>query len=54
MIGKGTGHAVDDRPLEEVVAELIGQGVPRMDAYKQVARERGISKREVYKQCESK
>ena len=49
MIGKGTGRATDDRPIEDVVADLESQGVPRMEAYKRVARERGISKREVYK-----
>jgi len=49
MIGKGTGRAADDRPIEDVVADLEAQGVPRMEAYKRVARERGISKREVYK-----
>lgn len=54
MIGKGAGRAMDDRPLEDIVAELESQGVPRMEAYKRVARERGISKREVYKKCESK
>lgn len=54
MIGKGTGRAVDDRPVEEAVAELMAQGVSRMDAYKRVARERGLSKRDVYKRCESK
>jgi 16S rRNA (cytidine1402-2'-O)-methyltransferase len=54
MIGKETERAVDSRPVEEAVAELVAQGVARMDAYKRVARERGISKRDVYKRCESK
>jgi 16S rRNA (cytidine1402-2'-O)-methyltransferase len=35
-------------PIDEAVAALISQGVARMDALKQVARERGLSKREVY------
>jgi 16S rRNA (cytidine1402-2'-O)-methyltransferase len=54
LIGKGPGRPLDDRPVEEAVAELVAEGVPRMDAYKRVARERGLSKRYVYKQCESK
>lgn len=54
MIGKRTGRIHDQRPVEEAVAELVGQGISRMDAYKRVARDRGISKRDVYKQCESK
>jgi len=40
----------DDRPVEDAVEELIRLGTPRMDAIKQVARERGLSKREVYDQ----
>ncbi len=49
MIGKGARAAQDDRPIEEAVAELIARGTPRMEALKVVARQRGISKREVYK-----
>ena len=37
----GEGHRID-------FAALVGRGVARMDAIKQVARERGLSKREVY------
>jgi 16S rRNA (cytidine1402-2'-O)-methyltransferase len=51
MIGKAAGPARDDRPIEDAVNDLIQQGVPRMDAYKRVARERGLSKRDVYRQC---
>jgi 16S rRNA (cytidine1402-2'-O)-methyltransferase len=54
MIGKATERAIDERPVEDAVAELVAEGVSRMDAYKRVARERGISKRDVYKRCESK
>ena len=54
MIGKGTAPQVDQRPIGEAVADLVAGGMPRMDAYKQVARERGLSKRDVYRQCESK
>ena len=48
LIGKGT-PVVSDTPVEEAVRELEQKGVPRMDAIKQVARERGLSKRDVYK-----
>jgi len=54
MIGKGAGRPMDRRPVEEAVEELIALGMSRMDAYKRVARERGISKRDVYKQIETK
>jgi 16S rRNA (cytidine1402-2'-O)-methyltransferase len=50
LIGKATAPAPDDRPLDQAVDELVGCGVPRMDAIKQVARRRGLSKREVYEQ----
>jgi len=36
-------------PIEEAVDELIRRGLPRMEALKAVARQRGLSKREVYK-----
>ena len=54
MIGKGMGRPVDEQPIAEAVAELVADGVPRMEAYKRIARERGLSKRDVYKECESK
>lgn len=50
LIGKATEPAPDDTPLEEAVELLIHEGVARMDAIKQVARRRGLSKREVYDQ----
>jgi len=49
LIGKAEAPPVDDTPLDEAVAALMREGVPRMDAIKQVARRRGLSKREVYK-----
>jgi 16S rRNA (cytidine1402-2'-O)-methyltransferase len=49
LIGKGSA-VVSDTPVAEAVAALEQQGIPRMDAIKQVARERGLSKREVYKE----
>jgi 16S rRNA (cytidine1402-2'-O)-methyltransferase len=48
LIGKAAEPAPDSRPLEDAVGELVRAGTPRMDAIKQVARRRGLSKREVY------
>jgi 16S rRNA (cytidine1402-2'-O)-methyltransferase len=50
LIGKATAPPPEDTPIVEAVGELIRAGVPRMDAIKQVARRRGLSKREVYDQ----
>ncbi len=49
LIGKALTPEVNDVPIEEVIEVLIGTGVGRMEAMKTVARERGLSKREVYK-----
>jgi 16S rRNA (cytidine1402-2'-O)-methyltransferase len=49
LIGKtGEGQA-DDTPLEEAVRAAEQQGLPRMEAIKHVAKQRGLSKREVYR-----
>jgi len=48
LVGKATEPRPDDTPVEEAVAALERGGAPRMDAIKQVARRRGLSKREVY------
>ena len=48
LIGKAAAPPPDDRPLDEAVRALMGNGTPRMDAIKQVARSRGLSKRQVY------
>jgi 16S rRNA (cytidine1402-2'-O)-methyltransferase len=37
-------------PIEKALESQIGSGLSRMEAMKAIARERGISKREVYKQ----
>jgi 16S rRNA (cytidine1402-2'-O)-methyltransferase len=50
LIGKAMAPPPDDTPIPEAVEALISGGVPRMDAIKQVARRRGLSKREVYDQ----
>jgi 16S rRNA (cytidine1402-2'-O)-methyltransferase len=48
LIGKAIAPPPDDTPIEEAVSVLERNGVPRMDAIKQVARRRGLPKREVY------
>ena len=49
IIGKGETAQVDDTPLAEAVDKLVQSGVPKMEALKTVARQRGLPKREVYK-----
>ncbi|HEU5022321.1 MAG TPA: 16S rRNA (cytidine(1402)-2'-O)-methyltransferase [Bryobacteraceae bacterium] len=49
MIGKADAPRAADLPLEATIEALIGAGIDRMEAIKTVARERGLSKREVYK-----
>ena len=49
LIGKTAEVQADDTPLEDAVRAAEQQGLPRMDAIKQVARQRGLSKREVYR-----
>ena len=41
-------HSGDLTPIEVAFDKLLEAGVPRMEAMKTVARERGLSKREVY------
>jgi len=49
LIGKAKeGSNANDLPLEDAVRELEAQGVSRMDAIKQVAKARGLGKRDVY------
>jgi 16S rRNA (cytidine1402-2'-O)-methyltransferase len=49
LIGKQEKRVVPDEPVADSVRRLEGAGMARMDAIKQVARERGLPKREVYK-----
>jgi 16S rRNA (cytidine1402-2'-O)-methyltransferase len=49
LIGKTDEVQADDTPLEEAVRAAERQGLARMEAIKQVARQRGLSKREVYR-----
>jgi 16S rRNA (cytidine1402-2'-O)-methyltransferase len=48
MIEKAVVQTEDSTPIEAAFDKLLEAGVPRMDAMKAVARERGLSKREVY------
>lgn len=48
MIGKSETPAADVVPIEVAFDQLIEAGMPRMEAMKQVARQHGISKGEVY------
>ena len=48
LIGRGSATIRDDRPLSQAVADAIRGGMERMDAIKHIARQRGLSKREVY------
>ncbi|HEY3824169.1 MAG TPA: 16S rRNA (cytidine(1402)-2'-O)-methyltransferase [Bryobacteraceae bacterium] len=49
LIAKASEPAHDDTPPEEAVDALVRAGVNRMDAMKTVARQRGLSKRDVYR-----
>ncbi len=51
MIGKAPPAKPDQNPetIQEAVEALIRSGVPRMDALKQIAAQRGLGKREIYK-----
>ncbi len=53
LLGKSDAPQAQTTTIDEEVASLIQSGVPRMDALKQVARRRGLSKREVYKSVSS-
>ena len=49
LIAKATAPEPDAMPIEEAIGLLVGAGVGRMDAIKTLARERGLSKRDIYK-----
>jgi hypothetical protein len=49
LIAKGTAPEPDGIPVEEAIGLLVSAGVGRMDAIKTLARERGLSKRDIYK-----
>jgi DNA-binding phage protein len=48
LIGRGDSTLRDSRPIPDAVAAAIAAGMDRMDAIKHIARQRGLSKREVY------
>lgn len=50
LIGKAESPEPDETPLTDAVRALEAQGVARMDAIKQVAKARGLSKRDVYRE----
>jgi 16S rRNA (cytidine1402-2'-O)-methyltransferase len=50
LVGRAAAPPPDNAPLDEAVEALLRGGVPRMEAIKSVARQRGLSKREVYAQ----
>ena len=53
VVGKAEAPPASTEPVVDALARLELAGVPRMDAMKQIARERGLSKREVYNAVES-
>ena len=52
LIGKAEAPPADPTSIEEAVEACERAGMSRMDAIKEVARKRGLSKREVYKQTQ--
>lgn len=50
LIGKGVQPPSFSEPVKEAVEKRIAGGSDRMEAIKEVARERGLSKREVYRE----
>jgi 16S rRNA (cytidine1402-2'-O)-methyltransferase len=53
LIGKATEVEVDETPLEDAVWAAERAGLSRMEAIKQVAKARGIPKRECYRRLTS-
>jgi len=52
LIGKATKPVADDTPINDAVESCIRGGMSRMEAMKTVARQRGLSKRDVYRHVE--
>ena len=52
LIGRGHEPASDSTTIEEAVEAHERAGMTRMDAIKEVARERGLAKREVYRRMQ--
>jgi 16S rRNA (cytidine1402-2'-O)-methyltransferase len=53
VIGKPLPMPLDERPVPEAVEAYVARGLSRMDAMKAVARDRGVSKREIYGKMEN-
>ncbi len=55
LVGRASGPAAaaGEMPVSEAVERHIRSGMTRMEAMKAVARERGLSKRDVYREVES-
>ncbi len=54
LIAKATGSEEGGLSVEDAITRLEAAGVPRMDAIKTVAKERGLNKRDVYKLVNTK
>ena len=52
LIGRGESPRLVEGTISDRVDAFVSQGAERMDAVKQVAKERGLSKREVYRLLE--
>lgn len=52
LIGKGDSTETPSRSVPEAYRDYLSGGLSRMEAIKAVAREQGVSKREVYSQLE--
>jgi len=52
LIGKASAAAPETTTIDEAIAAHIHAGMSRMDAIKEVARTRGLSKRDVYRQTQ--
>jgi 16S rRNA (cytidine1402-2'-O)-methyltransferase len=52
LVAKATRPKVDNRPIEEAVEAHMRAGKSRMEAMKAVAKARGLSKRDVYREFE--
>jgi 16S rRNA (cytidine1402-2'-O)-methyltransferase len=48
LIGKTAALPAPEMALHDAYEQLLNRGIPRMEAIKQIARERGLSKRQVY------
>jgi len=54
LVGKSSKPTIPNVPIERAMEQQVSTGMSRMDAMKAIARERGISKREVYERVSGK